>query len=108
MNFITGGAGFIGSHLVERIGETVYDNLSVNNAVMPKCSLFWPGDLLDLDGLKETMAGHDIVWHLGASSDIAVGNKVTDTDLKPAIFNCCRYYMAELAQNQDRGSPKSS
>ena len=71
MNFITGGNGFIGSHLIERIGGTVYDK---------------PSDLLDLELLKKSMKGYDMVWHFGASSDIAEGNKSTDIDLKNNII----------------------
>jgi UDP-glucose 4-epimerase len=92
--FITGGAGFIGSHLVERLlaedhkKVTVYDNLvsgkrkniarHLNNGNFK----FIQADLLDHDTLRLAMAGHDIVWHLGANTDIPGGNKVTDLDLK--------------------------
>ncbi len=81
MNFITGGCGFIASHLVERIGGKVYDNLSVINAQLPEKD-FTQADLLDPDVLRLSMEGCDTVWHLAASSDIAIGNKITDTDLK--------------------------
>jgi UDP-glucose 4-epimerase len=81
MNIILGGAGFIGSHLYKRIGGTVYDNLSAPNAVMPNGRCFG-ADVQSLDTLTRAMHGCDMVWHLAASSDIAVGNKKTDTDLK--------------------------
>jgi UDP-glucose 4-epimerase len=81
MNFITGGAGFIGSHLYKRIGGAVYDNLSAPNAEMPNGRGFG-FDVKSLDNLVRSMNGVDTVWHLAASSDIAVGNKFTDTDLK--------------------------
>jgi UDP-glucose 4-epimerase len=92
--FITGGAGFIGSHLVERLlaennkRVTVYDNLvsgkrkniarHLNNGNFK----FIQADLLDYDALRQAMPGHDIIWHLGANTDIPGGNKVTDLDLK--------------------------
>jgi UDP-glucose 4-epimerase len=92
--FITGGAGFIGSHLVERLlaedssRTTVYDNLvsgkrkniarHLNNGKLR----FVQADLLDYDKLRQEMAGHEIVWHLGANTDIPGGNKATDLDLK--------------------------
>ena len=92
--FITGGAGFIGSHLVERLLSennsrvTIYDNLvsgkrkniarHLNNGHLT----FIQADLLDYDKLKSVMQGHDIIWHLGANTDIPGGNKVTDLDLK--------------------------
>ena len=91
--FITGGAGFIGSHLVDRLVSegntvTVYDNLvsgkkkDIQHLIGKPKFRFIEADLLDLDTLKASMKGHDIVWHLGANTDIPGGNKVTDLDLK--------------------------
>jgi UDP-glucose 4-epimerase len=92
-HFITGGAGFIGSHLVDKlIAEngivTVYDNLSsgrkewIAHHIGKKNFHFIEADLLDFQGLKEAMKAHEVVWHLGANTDIPGGNKVTDLDLK--------------------------
>jgi len=80
-NFISGGAGFIGNHLLKRIGGTVYDNLSVPNAKMPEGHKCWGADIRDLSALKRAMKGHSEVWHLAASGDIAVGMKNTMQDL---------------------------
>jgi UDP-glucose 4-epimerase len=92
--FITGGAGFIGSHLVERLLAednrriTVYDNLvsgkrkNIARHLSNGRLRFVQADLLDYATLQQAMAGHDIVWHLGANTDIPGGNKVTDLDLK--------------------------
>jgi UDP-glucose 4-epimerase len=91
--FITGGAGFIGSHLVDRLMSegnqvTVYDNLvsgrkkDIEPHIGKKDFRFIQADLLDLKTLQESMKGHDIVWHLGANTDIPLGNRVTDLDLK--------------------------
>jgi len=92
-HFVTGGAGFIGSHLVERLMEegkkvTVYDNLAsgkkenIEHHLGRKDFKFIPADLLDFQTLKEYIRSHEIVWHLGANTDIPTGNKVTDLDLK--------------------------
>jgi len=91
--FITGGAGFIGSHLVDRLvaeGQqvTVYDNLSLSSTDDIKHHFgkenfkFIQADLLDFDALKEAMKEQEIIWHLGANTDISGGNKITDYDLK--------------------------
>ena len=90
--FVTGGAGFIGSHLVDRLMSegnrvTVYDNLvsgkkeDVEHHIGNKNFQFIEADLLDFNRLKEVMEGHEIVWHLGANTDIPSGNRVTDLDL---------------------------
>ena len=92
-HFITGGAGFIGSHLVDRLIEggrnvTIYDNLALASEENIKQHFgkenfnFIKADLLDFNTLKEAMAGHEIIWHLGANTDIPGGNRMTDLDLK--------------------------
>lgn len=91
--FVTGGAGFIGSHLVDRLVRggnivTVYDNLvsgrkeDVKHHIGKEGFRFIQADLLDFETLKEAMKGHEIVWHLGANTDIPGGNRVIDLDLK--------------------------
>jgi UDP-glucose 4-epimerase len=94
--FVTGGAGFIGSHLVARLltennsRVTVYDNLVSGRRenIAPYLGngnlKFIKADLLEYHPLVEAMKGHDIVWHLGANTDIPGGNKATDLDL----MNC--------------------
>ena len=91
--FVTGGAGFIGSHLVDRLMAegaevTVYDNLSsgkkefIEHHIGKTNFHFIKADLLDFDALKKAMKGHEIIWHLAANTDIPRGNKITDLDLK--------------------------
>ncbi|MDI6814837.1 MAG: NAD-dependent epimerase/dehydratase family protein [Dehalococcoidales bacterium] len=92
-HFVTGGAGFIGSHLVDWLMKegnrvTAYDNLTSGRKENIKQHFdkenfrFIEADLLDFDTLKEAMKGHEIVWHLGANTDIPGGNRITDLDLK--------------------------
>lgn len=92
-HFVTGGAGFIGSHLADRlIAEknevTVYDNLAsgktdnIRHQFGKEGFNFIQADLLDFKTLKGAMRGQEIVWHLGANTDIPGGNTVTDLDLK--------------------------
>jgi UDP-glucose 4-epimerase len=91
--FLTGGAGFIGSHLGGRLlaeGKTVtvYDNLSsgrrewIEHNIGQPAFTFIEADLLDPPRLKEAMAGHDLVIHLGANTDIPGGNQDVCLDLE--------------------------
>lgn len=75
-HFVTGGAGFIGSHLVDRLvgmgsKVTVYDNLvsgrkeNIEHHLGKANFQFIQADLLDFDTLKEAVNGHEVVWHLG-------------------------------------------
>ena len=92
--FVTGGAGFIGSSMVERLIKEgaevlVYDNLSSGDIRFLekfenlKEFKFIKGDLLDKEFLYETMkSGHfDAVIHLAANPDVRRGIKETDLDL---------------------------
>jgi UDP-glucose 4-epimerase len=90
--FITGGAGFIGSHLVDRLIElgevTVYDNLSSGEPEYIKHHFdksnfrFVKADLLNFDTLRQAVSGHDAVFHLAANPDVRAGSENTDLDLK--------------------------
>ena len=90
--FVTGGAGFIGSHLCEQfLNEghqvTAYDNLILGKLELLKSFInhknfkFIQKDLLDLETLTREMTGSDLVYHLAANSDIAQGASTTTVDL---------------------------
>jgi UDP-glucose 4-epimerase len=90
--FITGGAGFIGSHLADALVQghevTIYDNLSSGRRAHFAHHLerrgfrFIQGDLKDLAHLRESSKGHDAVFHFASNPDIARGLRETDLDLK--------------------------
>ncbi len=81
--FVAGGAGFIGSHLVDRLVErgpvTVYDNLSIGKREFigkhlesGACKLV-VDELSDLDAVTEAMRDHDVVFHLAANPEARWG-----------------------------------
>ena len=69
---VTGGAGFIGSHLVRALltrglEVKVLDNLSVGRrANVPNGAVLVEGDIADEECAKRAMEGCDIVFHLAA------------------------------------------
>ena len=90
---VTGGAGFIGSHvcdlLLEKGHEVVaYDNLSLGRKEFLSSCLkhdqftFVEKDLRNLNDVVEAMSGVDLVWHLAANSDISKGAETTSIDLE--------------------------
>jgi UDP-glucose 4-epimerase len=98
---VTGGAGFIGSNLVDRLlalGHTVvaYDNLSTGQAGFLDAAARSPnftlirGDTLDLDRLCSALQGADFVFHLAANADVRFGSQHPRKDLEQntlATFN---------------------
>jgi UDP-glucose 4-epimerase len=100
--FITGGAGFIGTHLVRALlarGErvTVYDNLSVGQrANVPAGAALVVGDVTDADEVARAMAGHSALVHLAArvairsSFDFAVEDTRTNVVGAAAVMRAAR------------------
>ena len=91
--FVSGGAGFVGSHLVDKLlaggnQVTVYDNFSsgqkgfIEHHLKDKNFKLVEADILDFERLKEAITGHDLVFHLASNPDIAKGIVQTDLDIK--------------------------
>ncbi|HEX8915605.1 MAG TPA: NAD-dependent epimerase/dehydratase family protein [Humisphaera sp.] len=91
--FITGGAGFIGSNLADRLladghQVTAYDNLSTGQLGFIDSALKHPnfklveGDLLDEPKLGDAVRGHDVVFHLAANADVRFGTDHPRRDLE--------------------------
>ncbi len=89
---LTGGAGFIGSHVLDLLAPTgveftVYDNLSNGRREYLEPHLSRPnvnfvqGDVTDLPRLIEAARGQDVVWHLAANTDIIGSHENPSRDL---------------------------
>ena len=93
---VTGGAGFIGSHLVEKLLKgnevTVLDNFSSGRREYLAPFLENPdfhlveADLLDVDALQEVLKGKDQVFHVAANPDVKLGAKDTRVHLNQNIL----------------------
>src|SRR6266550_4253507 len=83
---ITGGNGFIGSHLAERLVDrgdavTLFDNHFDSNSRHLSCAKI-RGDVRHFRTIREAVSGQDAVFHFAAVSRVAWGQ--TDP------YNCCR------------------
>jgi UDP-glucose 4-epimerase len=89
---LTGGAGFIGSHVLDLLAPTgvhftVYDNFSngrmdyiESHASRPNVNIL-NADIMDLERLVDATRGHDLVWHLAANTDIISSHDQPSRDL---------------------------
>ena len=93
---VTGGGGFIGSHLVDRLlsdghNVVVIDNFSTGrpeNLIHQKGRInlkLIKGDISDLDAIRQYFQDIEIVFHLAALADIV-----------PSILNPSAYYKSNV------------
>lgn len=92
--FITGGAGFIGSNMTDRLlteegnEVVVYDNFSTGRREFLEDAMKNPnftlvvGDTLDLEAMTKAMAGSDFVFHFAANADVRMGTEHPRKDLE--------------------------
>ncbi|MCC6903444.1 MAG: NAD-dependent epimerase/dehydratase family protein [Polyangiaceae bacterium] len=89
---VIGGAGFIGSHLVDRLVSrgpvTLFDNMSVGKRefvaehLSSGAARLVEGELLELDQVCEVVKGHDVVFHLAANPEARWGLENPRLDLE--------------------------
>lgn len=112
---ITGGAGFIGSHLADELLSrncrvVVLDNLSLGrksnltSAMTNPNFKFVEGDILDEDTLNGVFAQNrfDMVFHLAANSDIARSHANPEIDLNMTFLTTFRVLEAMRRHNVKR------
>ena len=95
---VIGGAGFIGSHFVDRLFVdgaacvTVFDNLSsgrihwIDKHEGNSKLKFIQGDLINQDSVEEAVQGQDIILYVGGNSDIQAGAKDTTIHLNNNVY----------------------
>ena len=93
---VTGGAGFIGSHLVEALlaenEVTVLDNFSSGKRefIAPHLNnsrfRLLEADLIDTIALEKALNGVDMVFHLAANPDVKLGAENTRVHLEQNVL----------------------
>lgn len=90
--FVAGGAGFIGSHVVDHVlsateaAVTVFDNFTSGQRwhleahADDRRLAVVSGDLQDRAALTAALAGHDVVYHFASNPDIAKAMTQPDID----------------------------
>jgi UDP-glucose 4-epimerase len=93
---VTGGAGFIGSHLLDRLlaknRVAVLDNFSSGRREYTARHLNNPnfqlleGDLLDPKAVEKAVVGKDMVFHIAANPDVKLGTEDTRVHLDQNVL----------------------
>ena len=90
MILVTGGAGYIGSHVVKRLGErgydlVVYDDLSQGHREMVTCGRFIQGDLSETSRLAHLLKDHGVTGVIHFAAHCLVGE--SEEDPRKYYFN---------------------
>ena len=103
ISIVTGGAGFIGSHIVEELKRLDHMVIVIDNEYSDNDNFHWRKDTLNVDiditdykGLKNAFTGADYVFHLAAEARIgpAIENPVNALNINTIgtcnVLQCAR------------------
>ena len=103
ISIVTGGAGFIGSHIVEKLKQLDHMVVVIDNEYSDNDHFHWRKDTLnvnvditDYKGLKNAFTGADYVFHLAAEARIgpAIENPVNALNINTIgtcnVLQCAR------------------
>jgi UDP-glucose 4-epimerase len=107
---VTGGAGFIGSHLVDRLMEDghevrVLDNLSAGSIdnimhwMGNERFEFIKGDMMDVETVKKAIDGVDVVFHLAANPEVRISAQSPEKLYESNVT--ITYNLLEAMRNSD-------
>lgn len=107
---ITGGAGFIGSHIVDKLLQDgykvrIYDNFSTGKKAFIQHHLSNPNfelvkaDLSNISRINEAMKNIDFVYHLAAHADVRTGINNHSIDHKENL-EMTRNVLEAMVKNQ--------
>jgi UDP-glucose 4-epimerase len=110
---VTGGAGFLGSHLVDALvaaGEEVIvlDNLhrgspaNIDAHLRTGAVTFNEGDIRDYAAIQEAVAGAEVVYHLAAQSNVIGATKDTDYSFTTNVAGTYNVLKAAASANVRR------
>jgi len=100
---VFGGAGFIGSHLTERLIQegaavTVYDNLKTGRTAnlakvwQHPAFRFIEADVCERNKVEATVPGHEVIFHFCDDSDIRSAAEHPDTFVEQNIMGLFTFW----------------
>lgn len=100
---VTGGSGFIGSHLVDQLEKEGYD-VKVLDIVKPyrKGIKFVKANILDYESLEKAIKGIDVIYHLVAYQDISNAFNVPAEFMKVNTYGALNVLEAARKNNVKR------
>ena len=106
---VTGGAGFIGSHLVDKLISMGYEVICIDNEFADNENFYWnlnakniKADITKYEDIKEFFTSVDYVFHLAAESRIGTAIKNPSKTVETNILGTCVVLQCAREKNVKR------